>query len=278
LGFLLWLLAWWLLGQGVFSGHLDMGWLQAWGLLLLTLLPLRLLASRAGGLFSIRAGALLKRRLLAGALRLDPEEIRHLGLGRLMGCILESEALEQLAASGGFLALTGLVEWLFAGGILALSQDLGPLLALSAWGLVGIILAARYLKRQRAWTEERIRLTDHLVETMVGHRTRAVQEPKERQHEGEDLALARYYACCQDRDRAALRLRAVLPRGALLLGMAALAPAFVPSQPVGAGGGPRRRAGGLLRLPPHRRRAGASVGRMGGFPANPPVLASHGPA
>ncbi len=227
LGFLLWLGAWWVLGQGVFSGHLDTGWLQAWVLLLLTLLPLRLLVSRAGGLFAIRAGALLKRRLLAGALRLDPDEIRHLGLGRLLGCTLEADQLEQMAVSGGFLGLTALVELGLAGAILALAPVSGPLPALAAWCLIGVGFAARYLRCQRRWTEARLALTDTLVDTMVGHRTRAVQEPREHWNGREDEVLADYYRECRTRDRAALLLKTALPRGGLLVGIGALAPAFV---------------------------------------------------
>ncbi|WP_295449784.1 ATP-binding cassette domain-containing protein [uncultured Thiodictyon sp.] len=226
LGFLLWLGSWWLLGEGVFSGHLDLGWLQAWALLLLTLLPLHLLASRASGLFAIRGGAVLKRRLLAGALRLDPDEVRHLGIGRLLGCILEADLLEQMAVSGGFLGLTGLVELGLAGGLLALSPVPGPLLALAAWALVGAGFAAHYLRCQRRWTETRLLLTDALVDTMVGHRTRAVQEPKDQWNRREDAALAGYYRVCRSRDRAALLLKTLLPRGGFLIGIAALVPAF----------------------------------------------------
>lgn len=231
LAFLLWLGAWWLLGQGVFSGHLDIGWLQAWALLLLTLLPLRLLASGATGWFAIRAGALLKRRLLAGALRLDPDEIRHLGIGRLLGRILEAEVLEQMAVAGGSLGLTGLVELVMAFGILSLTQDSRPLLVLATWTLAGVGFAVYYLRHQRNWTETRLALTDILVEGMVGHRTRAVQESRERWNAREDHALTSYYQVSLARDRAALNLRAILPRGGLLVGIASLVPAFV------AGGG-----------------------------------------
>ncbi len=229
LAFALWLGAWWLLGQGVFSGHLDTGWLQAWVLLLFTQIPLLLLASGAGSLFAIRAGAILKRRLLAGALRLNPEEIRHLGFGRLLGCTLEAEALEQMAVSGGFLGLTGLVDLILAGGILSLAPDLKPVLALGACSLAGVGFGANYLGCQRRWTEKRLTLTDTLVEGMVGHRTRAVQEPRERWNSDEDGALAAYYQICQKRDRAALHLRVTLPRGSFLAGIAALIPAFAAS-------------------------------------------------
>src|SRR5262245_39061373 len=72
----LWLLAWGLLGQGVLQGRVDPGWLLAWGLLLLTLIPLQGLATWTQGRLVVGAGALLKRRLLAGAMRLAPDEIR----------------------------------------------------------------------------------------------------------------------------------------------------------------------------------------------------------
>ena len=43
---------------------------------------------------AIGGAALLRGRLLAGALSLDPETIRHQGSGQLLGRVLESEAVE----------------------------------------------------------------------------------------------------------------------------------------------------------------------------------------
>lgn len=37
-----------------------------------------------------------------GALQLEPDEIRHLEAGQLLGRVLESKSLEQLALTGGF--------------------------------------------------------------------------------------------------------------------------------------------------------------------------------
>jgi ATP-binding cassette, subfamily B, bacterial len=75
--YLLWLLAWWMVGQGTLQGRFDPGWLLAWALLLMTLVPFRLLATWSQGRLAIGAESLIKRRLLAGAMRLEPEEIRH---------------------------------------------------------------------------------------------------------------------------------------------------------------------------------------------------------
>ena len=79
--YLLWIAAWWLMGEAALSGRLDRGWLMAWALLLLTLVPLRLVSTWLQGLMGIGVGGLLKLRLLAGALRLEPDEIRHQGAG-----------------------------------------------------------------------------------------------------------------------------------------------------------------------------------------------------
>ncbi len=226
LAFLLWLGAWWLLGQGVFSGHIDTGWLQAWVLLLITQLPLRLLASGAGGLLAIRLGALLKRRLLKGALRLNPEEIRHLGASRLLACAIDAEVLEQMALTGGFLGLMGIINLLLSASILATVPDKTPVIALCGWVIISCIFAANYLRCQRRWTKARLQLTDSLVDGMVGHRTRAVQEPRSQWNKHEDDALTAYYQLCQQRDRASLHLRVTVPRGVFLLGLMTLVPTF----------------------------------------------------
>jgi ATP-binding cassette subfamily B protein len=226
LAFLLWLGAWWLLGQGVFSGHIDTGWLQAWVLLLITQLPLRLLASGASGLLAIRLGALLKRRLLKGALRLNPEEIRHLGASRLLACAIDAEVLEQMALTGGFLGLMGIINLLLSASILATVPDKTPVIALCGWVIISGIFAANYLRCQRRWTKARLQLTDSLVDGMVGHRTRAVQEPRSQWNKHEDDALTAYYQLCQQRDRASLHLRVTVPRGVFLLGLMTLVPTF----------------------------------------------------
>ena len=116
--YLLWLLAWWMIGQGALQGRLDPGWLLAWALLLVTLVPFRLLATWSQGRLAIGAGGLLKQRLLYGALRLAPEEMRHQGAGQLLGRVIEAEAVEALALSGGLLGLMAGMELLIAAAVL----------------------------------------------------------------------------------------------------------------------------------------------------------------
>jgi ABC-type multidrug transport system fused ATPase/permease subunit len=226
--YLLWLLSWWMVGQGALQGRLDWGWLLAWALLLLTLVPFRLLATWLQGLMAIGVGGLLKQRLLCGALRLEPDEIHHQGVGQLLGRVIEAEAVESLALSGGFLALVSGVELVMAALVLGAGAG-GWLhaLLLGGWVTFTCCIGWQYFRRRRHWTETRLGMTHDLVERMVGHRTRLVQEARERWHEGEDQALARYLELSGTMDRSGALLLALAPRGWLILGLLGLAPSFV---------------------------------------------------
>src|SRR5262249_10354595 len=112
--YVLGIVAWWIMGYAVIEGRLDAGWFVAWALVLLTCLPLQLLSTWYQGLAAIGGGALLKRRLLFGALRLQPEEVRSQGAGHLLGRVIESEALESLALNAGFAAVLAVIELVVA--------------------------------------------------------------------------------------------------------------------------------------------------------------------
>ena len=112
------ILAWWLLGWGALHGRLDPAWLLAWGLLCVTVIPLRLWSTWSQGRLAFGVGGLLKTRLLAGALRLAPEEMRQQGAGQFLGRVLEAEAVEGLALSGGLLGLLAGVEVVMAACVL----------------------------------------------------------------------------------------------------------------------------------------------------------------
>jgi len=229
--YLLWLLSWWMIGQAALQGRFDWGWLAAWALVLFSMLPFRLMVTWWQGLLSLRLGALLKRRLLSGALQLEPEEVRHQGAGQLLGCVIESEAVESLALSGGFLALMSGLELVLAAAVLAFGPCGGlHLCLLTAWIGVALAMAWRYSKHRDWWTQSRLNLTNDLVEKMVGHRTRLAQEPRARWHEGEDHGLSGLLALAVAMDQSACRLAALVPRGWLLLGLLALTPAFALAQ------------------------------------------------
>ena len=224
------ILSWWLIGLSVLSGHLDHGWLFAWALILLTLVPFRVLSTWLQGVLAVNGGAIFRQRLLFGALRLKPEEIRHKGVGQFLGEVMESEALELVVLLVGFQGLTAAIELIAAE--IVLSQGVGrgvELILLLLWLVVTLFLGMRYFRQRQRWTEARLSMTNDLTERMVGHRTRLAQEAPQHWHDDEDEALARYLEVSEEMDGAAVQLTVVVPRGWLLVGMLGLTSAFVGS-------------------------------------------------
>lgn len=224
------IVSWWLIGRAALSGHLDNGWLFAWALLLLTLVPFRIFGTWLQGLIAINGGLLFKQRLLFGALRLKPEEIRHKGVGQFLGEVMESEAVELLAVTAGFQAVTAAVELIAAE--IVLSQGVSralELILLPLWIALTLFLGLRYFRRRQRWTSARLAMTNDLTERMVGHRTRLAQEAREKWHDGEDEELERYLELSESTDSAAALIQAIVPRGWLLLGTLGLTWAFMES-------------------------------------------------
>src|SRR5580698_1413296 len=223
----LWILSWWLIGKGALEGTFDSGWLLAWALLLLTIVPFRLLSTWLQGVVSIGVAALLKRRLLYGALRLTPEEIRMQGVGQFLSRVLESEAVEAMALSGGFTALISVIELLAAFFVLSWGSAGGVLcVLLGAWILLMSYFGYDFYVRRKTWTAARLHMTHDLIERMIGHRTRMAQESHAHWHDGEDEELERYLQVSKNVDQSELRLLALAPRGWLIVALLGLAPAF----------------------------------------------------
>ena len=223
--------SWWLIGRAALSGHLDHGWLIAWALILLTLVPFHVYGTWLQGFIAVNGGLLFKQRLLFGTLRLKPEEIRHKGVGQFLGQVMESEAVELLAVTAGFQGLTAAIELIAAEIVLTqgVSRAL-ELLLLPLWIVLTSFMAVRYFRRRQRWTELRLSMTNDLTERMVGHRTRLAQEARQKWHEGEDEELERYLELSESTDAAAALLTALAPRGWLLLGTFGLTWAFVASE------------------------------------------------
>jgi ATP-binding cassette subfamily B protein len=220
--YLLWLASWAILGTLSFAGRMDRGWLLAWALLLLTVVPFRVATTWLQGLLAIAVGGSLKRRLLLGALRLRPEEMRHQGIGAFLGQVLEAAAVESLALSGGIAALLAIIEIVVSGFVLGRFA-----LLLVIWSAITAFAAWRFLNQYESWTGTRMEMTQHLVESMVGHRTRIAQEKRENCHEAEDRALADYIQASLRVDKTGTWLVAAIPRAWLLVAVACLAPAIV---------------------------------------------------
>ena len=225
----------WLLGVTALSGNVDFGWLAAWALMLACQAPLHSYTTRAQASMAIDVAALLRRHLLAGALRQNADLARQEGAGQTLGRVLESEAIEDMAIGAGFAAALASAELLVGAVILAMGGSAAIELALLAAFVAGAgFLGMRLYRARAAWTDERLALTHDTIERMVGHRTRLAQEAKESWHDGEDPALSRMFDRGRAMDRLAVALAAGLPRGWLLASIAALAPAMVAGPRAGA--------------------------------------------
>ena len=224
------LAAWWLLAQAALSGRFDAAWILAWVAMMSCALLCRISKTSAGEAAGVGLGGLLKQRLIAGAIRLDPDSVRHEGVGCMLARVIESESLETPVLAGRLAALVAPLElvaafallWLGAGGALHAAL-------LCGWTAALGVLAWRDLRCRSAWTNARLGMTNDLVESMSGHRTRQAQEHPGRWHDGEDGALAAYLTRGEALDRSQARISTLLPRLWLLVGLAFLAPAFLHS-------------------------------------------------
>ncbi len=190
---ILMLLSWIVIGKQVFQGNVDIINFQLWGLLLITIIPLQLINLQLKNRLSLDFGGLLRNRLLSGILQLKPEEIRHKGSGYFLGHVMDIELLEAMGFSMAFMALIAILETLIAAIILSLGAGglLHSFLLLLWLGFIGF-LSWIYYQRLHDWLAHYSLMTRDLVERMVGHRSRIIQEKPENRHDEEDLLLSRY--------------------------------------------------------------------------------------
>lgn len=225
---LLTLLGWWIIGEGALSGHFEWVWLTAWALLLFTVIPIQLVITWTQNRLALELGSLFKQRLLHGILQLEPEEIRHQGVGQFLGVVMEAEALETLASAGGLMVPFAVVELLIIMGVLALGAGgVFHALLLANWMLLsGALIGYDYLCT-REWITVYRGLTNDLVERMVGHRTRLAQESPAHWHEEEDKLLEHYLQISQRKDRLKGTVSSLIEYGWLIVGLSGLAYTFV---------------------------------------------------
>ncbi|SDW51947.1 ATP-binding cassette, subfamily B [Amycolatopsis xylanica] len=219
--YVLFVLSWVVLGRAAFAGGVDGADFAAWlGLLAGSALG-HLLAVRLQSSIALRLGGSLRRRLVRGTLGLDPDELCDQGAGRLLGRVLEVEAVETLAIGGGLLGLVAGVELAIAAVALS-TTSVVTTAALVIWVLATLVVAHRYVRARDRWTATRLELTDDLVAKMLGHRTRLAQQPHSDWHTGEETALGEYEARAQKTDRRMVVLSAVCTRGWVLVGVLGL--------------------------------------------------------
>ncbi len=218
---------WKLIGGGTLSGHLDWGWLMAWLLLLFTMMPWRLLSGWNEAMFALDIGRLIKSRLLAGALAMPPDTVKRGGVGQLISQVMESEALESLALSGGFSVVVAVIELGFAAWILQLgAAPSAHLLLLGLFTVLTVALGWAYSRSITGWTGQRLSITHYLIEAMVGHRTRLAQERASRRDAVEDGQLSAYFRRAEQMDNGGLKLSAGIGMVWTAAALLAFAPAL----------------------------------------------------
>ena len=236
LAFGLFVTSWWLIGSAAMEGHLSRGWLVAWAIMLLTFVVCRGVAIWGAGRLAVHVGGLMRERLLAGILRLSSDTVRSRGVGSLLGVVLDADALDALARTGGPTLLADVAQCLCGAIVLLLgAAPVMHLILLFLWLLLAAYLVRRLYRRVVAWVDARLMLTEDLVETMVGYRTMMAQVRPQHRHLGEDRVVDDYARKEAAMDGEMARLAVLIPRGWLILAIAALAPNFVATR----GGSPQ---------------------------------------
>jgi ATP-binding cassette subfamily B protein len=222
------LLAWAAIGKGALSGRLDSGWVIAWGLCLATTIPLKLMTSWLQGTLAIAVGGLLKQRLLAGAMTIDADFMKHKGAGQLLSQAMEAESIERTAATGGLSTILALLDLVFVVSIFAYgAAPLPSITVFLLWLALSLAMAYRNTVARNSWTQFRLEITHKLVERMTGHRTRLAQQSPVDWHTDEDTESIEYLKLSSKLDKGAAWLTSVMPIGYLIVSFAALTPAFL---------------------------------------------------
>lgn len=211
------------LGRAALDGLIDTGRVLGWGLVMLTEVPLLYLVAFLAGRVTLSVVRIVRRRTLEGAFFVPEGVLRRQGYGAALARLNESSVTERLSA----LELFGIVSPLSMLGAAFGAFAASPF---GAWFavLAGVLLVAMalvfssYLRAHRRMYRSRLQLTEDVVDKIVGHRTRAVQEHPSSRHAREDRSLVLYEQTSARVDARAVWLTyfgrlATLSAGALLL-------------------------------------------------------------
>ncbi|MDE3091962.1 MAG: hypothetical protein KGJ80_21525, partial [Chloroflexota bacterium] len=217
------LAAWVMMGLVTLSGTIETAWLSAWAMLLLTGSVLRVPNQLVRG--EIRRKTMgIKQWLIYNALKLDPDAIRHQGVGQFLGSIMASGTLEDRVGNILMMVLVALVELMMLSVMLALGAG-GWFHAglLYAWTAFILFMCWRVYRYGKDWNVTYHHMASDLVERMVGHRTRLAQEERAKWHTDEDAILARYVEQSEHLDGIEAQVKALTTRGWMVVGILGIA-------------------------------------------------------
>ncbi len=212
------------LGRDSLDGSVT-GWtIVVFGSALAAAVPARAAVLSLGQRVAVDAGRILKRRLLRGALSLPPDQAREEGVGRVMGRIVEAEAVEDQAVSGALGALVAAVE--LAAAAVVLSRGVAAPAAVAAllvWTGLALFAMRALAQRRRSWAVSRLAVSLDLVEKLLGQRTRIVQQPPDQWATGESESVEAARRASRRVDRLNVALLAGLAPGWLTAAATTLA-------------------------------------------------------
>lgn len=222
----------WTLGSSAIDGRIDSGRVLGWALLSLSDVPLQYMATRALVTFSTAFATVVKKRLLEGTFFVNEKEVRSQGFGALLARTNEANVVEQLSLteiSGAVLAVLQVIAsiFLFVRGAL----PAGVIIVLLAFVIATGLLVRRMVSTYASSYRRRLELTDDLVDKILGHRTRAVQQSPRERHGSEDLDLNEYTRVSRELD-SARTIASIFPRAWLTCSSLVVLLAFMLRAPV----------------------------------------------
>ncbi|MGQ4806998.1 hypothetical protein NKDENANG_00336 [Candidatus Entotheonellaceae bacterium PAL068K] len=222
--------SWLIIGHGVFRGHFDWGWFLAWMLVIFTISAVQWFVYTYQGKFFASVGRVFKPAFLFGAMQLEPDDIRHLGAGQFLARVMHASRLESTVLARGMNVVIYVFMLLLAGVLLGFGAG-GWLHAglLLAWMLLLGLMSWYYFRLGKEWVTTYRHMTNGLVERMVGHRTRLIQEHPEDWHTEEDQTLQNYLHITERLNRIETLVESLIPQGWPIVGLAGIAQPFVRS-------------------------------------------------
>ncbi len=218
---------WGVIGRGALQGSFEWAWLWAWALVMVMGVPLQMLSSVVGARLSVIVSSLFKNTLLFGMLQLHPEEIRHQGIGQFLNRVMDAGVVESGSLSGVLTIFFSIIQVATALGVLSLGVGGWVSMGLLALITLGIgILGWQMWRSNETWVDTYRGMTNHLVEQMVGYRTKLAQQDAALWHTDEDAELAQYVGASEHAARTSNWL-AALPRVWMIAGLASILPAIV---------------------------------------------------
>lgn len=194
------LLTWGIVSRQALQGAFDTAWMIAWALLLFTSIPLQMWMTVSTNQFSTILGSIIKQRLIYGTLNLNPESIRHEGIGHFLGRIMDANVVESTTIANVFMLVMSVIQIFSALAVFVSSGVWQLALLLLVWTVLIVVASLLDYNNVRAWYGAYRQMTNYLVEAMIGHRTRLAQQPQSRWHSDEDKLLDRYLRLSQRMD------------------------------------------------------------------------------